>query len=244
MWMLIGCIMYVPFTGAQTLELVTLQYPPYQYEENGVVKGLVVDIVNEAFRRIRQPVNITLLPWARAIKMIEDGSADGIFTAYKTPEREVFADYSKEILMPQTVSLFVLKDSSIHFDGDLSRLAGYNFGVVRKVSYGKVFDEAVKHGQIKVPDPANTGEQNIDKLLAKRFDILVSNKYGALDILASKGVLDRVKELSPEVEQVPSYLAFSKRRNLISIRDRFDEALSEMKQDGTYEGMIIRYVRK
>ncbi|AZN38223.1 transporter substrate-binding domain-containing protein [Iodobacter ciconiae] len=223
---------------AATLELVTLQYPPYQYEENGQIKGLVVDIVKEVFRRMQQPVNITLMPWTRSIKMIEDGTADAVFTAYKTADREVFADYSKEVLMPQAVSFFVLSESNIKFDGDLQKLANYSFGVVNKISYGDVFDSAVKNKIIKMPDITYTGEQNIDKLLAKRFDILVSNKYGALDILKNKRVLHKVKALSPVLQTIPSYIAFSKKRKLSLIRDKFDEILLSMKKDGSYERIM------
>ncbi|MDW5415583.1 transporter substrate-binding domain-containing protein [Iodobacter sp. CM08] len=229
---------------AAPLELVTLQYPPYQYEENGETKGFVVEIVKEAFRRLHQPINITLLPWTRSIKMIEDGSADAVFTAYKTPEREVFADYSKEILMPQVVSLFVLKGSPIQFDGHLSSLASYRFGVVSKISYGDVFDSAVKNKTITELDETFTGEKNIEKLLAKRFDVLVSNKYGALDILKRHGHLDKVRELSPEVQTIPSYMAFSKKKNLAILRDRFDEVLLAMKKDGTYQRIIASQQNK
>jgi polar amino acid transport system substrate-binding protein len=236
-----GLLICAVTAKATTLELVTLQYPPYQYEENGQIKGMVVEIVKEVFRRMQQPVNIRLMPWARSIKMIETGTADAIFTTYKTAEREVFADYSKVVLMPQTVALFVLKDADIKFDGDLQKLASYSFGVVNKVSYGDVFDNAVKNNLIKAPDTTNTGEQNIDKLLAKRFDILVSNRYGALNILKHKDAMDKVRELTPEVQAIPSYIAFSKKRNLDSVREKFDKILLEIKKDGTYEKIIHEY---
>jgi polar amino acid transport system substrate-binding protein len=233
-----GLMIYAVTAKAATLELVTLQYPPYQYEEKGQTKGMVVEIVKEVFRRMQQPINITLMPWARSIKMIEAGTADAIFTAYKTAERETFADYSRVVLMPQTVALFVLKGTEIKFDGDLQKLASYSFGVVNKVSYGDVFDNAVKNKLIKAPDTTYTGEQNVDKLLAKRFDILVSNRYGALDILKHKDAMDKVRELTPEVQAIPSYIAFSKKRNLDLVRDKFDEILLELKKDGTYEKII------
>ncbi len=229
--------------AAKTLEVVTLQYPPFEYLENGKLKGVVVEIVQEVFRRMQQPINISLLPWARSIKMIENGTADAIFTIYKTPEREVFADYSQEILMPQVVSFFVLKDSPVTFDGDLAKLSNYLIGAVWKISYGEIFDEALDNKKIKTINLAYTGEINIDMLLHKRFDILVSNKYGALYVLKNKGLMDQVKELSPEIENVPSYIAFSKKRNLVSIRDKFDEILVEMKKDGTYNRITNSYFK-
>ncbi len=232
---------YSPPIAAQSLELVTLQYPPYVYQDHDEVKGIAVTVLKEAFRRIQQPVSIKLYPWARSIKMIEEGSADAIFTAYKTAERETFADFSNEVLMPQVISLFVLKDAAIPFDGDITKLAGYRFGLVRKISYGSRIDAAVSHGSLPQIDYANSGEDNLTKLLGRRFDILVSNKYGAWDILRQKAWQDKVRELHPAVEEVPSYIAFSKKRNLLAIRDKLDKALRQMKQDGSYDKLVQDY---
>lgn len=220
------------------IEIVTLDYPPYEYEEDGVIKGIAVDLVEEAFDRLNQPINIRMVPWARALALVEEGKADAIFTAYKTPERELFCDYSNEVLIDQTVSLFVRSDSTIEFDGNLSLMEGYTFGTVRKISYGSVFDQAVEQGMISHIEETRSGEKNMAMLILNRVDILVSNKYGAYDILNKLGREDDVRELDPEVQTVPSYLAFSKKRGLGHIRDQFDFTLKEMKMDGTYQKII------
>ena len=113
--------------NAETLELLTMEYPPYFYKEAGEVKGIATDIIQEAFHRMKRSIRIRIFPWARAIKFIKDGEADGLFTAVKNPEREKFADYSK-VVMVEMVSLFVRKDSPITFDGDLSTMGKYGQG--------------------------------------------------------------------------------------------------------------------
>ena len=228
---------------SQPLQLVTLQYPPYEYQENGEIKGVVIDLVTEIFNRMNKPIEISVLPWARALDYIEKGSADAIFTAYKTPERETFADYSTEVLMPQVVSLFTNKDANISFDGHLKQLKDVNFGVVNKVSYGKKVDLAIQRKVLSKVQKANSGELNMKKLLAGRIDVLVSNKYGAWDILKKLNKQELVTELSPEVQNVPSYMAFSKKRNLTHIRDKFDFILKEMKLDGSYNKIIKAYFK-
>ncbi len=227
-----------PLLHAAPLKLVTLQYPPYAYQQGDKVEGLAVKIVEEAFKRIQQPVEIQILPWARAIAYVESGKVDAIFTAYKTTEREQFADYSNEVLIDQFVTMFVKSDSSISFDGDLNKLSDYQFGTVRKVSYGNIFDTAVKDGILKNIQYAKMGEMNIKKLLAGRFDILVSNRYGALHILKQTNSLDKVKELRPELQSIPSYIAFSKKNELVEIRNQYDLALKQMKTDGSYQDII------
>ena len=235
-------LMICACTKTPALDVVTLQYPPYEYLEGGEVKGVTVEIVKEVFRRMKRPINISLYPWDKSLNMINKGEADAIFTIFKSPERERFLDYSQEVLMPQVVSLFVAKDSNIGFDGDLSKLGNYTFGIVRKVSYGSVFDNAVKNRMIRHIEVSETGEENMNKLLGGRFDILVSNRYGALDIVKRMNKTDEVRELAPALQSVPSYIAFSKKRRLTSLRDEFDIILRNMKDDGTYDRIIRSYV--
>ncbi len=133
--------------------------------------------------------------------MVKNGDADGIFTAYKTEERLTFADYSNEILIQQSVSLFVTKGSNIQFDGDLNNVKRYRFGVVRDVSYGESFDTMFTNNEFAYEE-ANTGEANLQKLINGRFDILISNKLGALSIIKNEELSDQVVELKPAVESV------------------------------------------
>ncbi|WP_028866037.1 substrate-binding periplasmic protein [Psychromonas aquimarina] len=231
---------------AQTIELVTLQYPPYEYrgESEGEVKGIVVDIIEEVFKRLDVPINIKILPWARAIRYIEEGQADAVFTAFKNPVREQFADFSREILMPQTISLFVRSDSTIKYDGNLASLSNYTIGGVNSVSYGTTWDQAVKDGIITKLQLSNSGEQNMRKLLADRVPVIISNKYGAYDIARKMNQLVDIRELKPSLQSVPSYIAFSKKRNLTDLRDKFDITLREMKLDGSYEHIINAYLEQ
>ena len=41
---------------ADELSVATFDYPPFQYEEQGEVKGIAADIVKELFKRLNQPI--------------------------------------------------------------------------------------------------------------------------------------------------------------------------------------------
>lgn len=222
---------------------VTERFAPYAFEENGHVRGISVDIAREAFKRLGYPdIQIDIYPLARALEMVRNGEAHGVFSIYKTPSRERWANFSREPMLDEEVSLFVLKEANINFDGDLLKLTPYTFGVVRKYSYQKKFDNAVQKGILKA-DPADTGEACIEKLLNRRIDIFISNKFVALEMFKRMGKLDQIKELSPEVYRVSSYFAFSKRQSLLLTED-FDKVIEEMKQDGTYYRIINDYIKK
>jgi polar amino acid transport system substrate-binding protein len=228
-----------PLSGAVKLNIVTLQYPPYAYEEAKQVKGVAVEIVTEVLNRMGLPFSITVLPWARALHQIKKGEADAIFTLFKNSEREVFADYSHEVLIPQIVSLYVKKNTTIEFSGDLRQLERYSFGLVRKVSYGDIFDLALKKKILTNIVRSNNAEQSFKMLFSNRVDIVAINKYGALDILRKTNRLKDTKKLKPDLQNIPSYIAFSKEKNLTSVRDKFDDTLKQMKEDGTYEQLIL-----
>ena len=139
----IGLLLLTQAMAQAPLNLVIFDYAPYNYEEGGDAEGFATDIVRETFRRMEIPVSIKAVPWARGIAKMKKGTVDGIFTIYRKAEREKFADFSEEVLVVELVSLFVLADSPITFDGDLvTLLKQHQFGTVRGYSYGKAFDEA------------------------------------------------------------------------------------------------------
>ncbi len=228
---------------ADNLKVATLAYPPFQYEENGETKGIAADIIKEIFERMNQSIEIKFYPFPRAIKNIKKGNSDVIFTFYYKKEREQFAEYSKESLVDQTISLFVNKDSPIVFDGHLSNLNQYKFGLVR-FSYGKIFDEAVKNKLITKTEYVSKMENNMKKFIKRRFDILPSDRWVALyyySKIAPKGKI-QLKELNPPVQTFPAYIGFSKANNLAPLRDKVDIILKKMKKDGSYQKIIDAYL--
>jgi polar amino acid transport system substrate-binding protein len=223
------------------LQVVTHQYYPYQYEENGELKGFVAAIVKEAFRRIGQPVEIKLYPFARAHKMVSDGNADGIFTVAKTPVRETFAFFPTEVLIWQTMSLFVKADSPLSFDGDFSKLRDFRVGVINKYRYGNVFDDVVDNGTLRNVQPSNTAEGNVKMLVAGRLDYWVSNRELAAFVLNKLQLSNAVKELKPAVQTLPTFLMFSKKRELEELSQRFGKEIQAMRADGTFDKIIAEY---
>lgn len=226
---------------ADTLKLVTLSYPPYEYQDGDMVDGIVVRILHRAFEELGHRIEIEVLPWKRALLMARRGSADAIFTVYKTEERLKFLDYSKTVVMPQVVSIWALKDAGIEFNGDLLSLADVSIGLVDGVSYGAMADSAIASGKLKNLDYAPSSSQNITKLLAGRTDAVIMNRYGAIYHLRLQRGFDRVTELRPEISSVPSYIGFSKARNHGELRDRFDEVLQSMISSGEYQRIIDGY---
>ncbi|WP_108651436.1 substrate-binding periplasmic protein [Dongshaea marina] len=227
----------------KALKVVSLQYPPFQYEVDGKPYGVTVDIVKEAFMRLHIPINIKFQPFPRALSNIKVGSADVIFTFYHKKDRERFAYYSKSPLIEQTISLFARKDRKVKYEGSLDELNPYTFGMVR-YSYGKVLDSAVREHKITKIEYVSETELNFKKFVRGRFDILPSDRLVAYYYLKKlkPDWRKEIRELTPAIQTFPAYVGFSKAAKMEQIRDKFDWALQTMKEDGTYQKIIIKHL--
>lgn len=228
---------------AAPLQVVTLQMPPIEYEEQGVIKGIAVEIVNEVFTRMQQPITLKVYPFARALNMIKKGEADAIFAVVKTLERERFLNYPGEVLIEENATLFVRKNESIQYDGDFRALSDYTFGTIRAATYGAKWEKAVNTGIISKIEEVTEYRQNVLKLVNNRIDIMIGPRLSTLYIIKQLGQQNAVKELAPAIEIVPTYLAFSSTRVAPGIKAQFERILKEMKKDGTYDKIIQRYIQ-
>lgn len=228
-----------------TLELAITDYPPYEFMDNSHPQGISVEIVKEVFRRMEQPIKIKVLPWSRSLQFLKTGEIDIVIEVIKTKDRMEFMDFSTEILMIETTSLFVLESSNITFEGDLSKLKNYTFGIRKDFSYGKIFDNALKNNVItNYVIQIYDNNRLLDLLATKKIDIYVGDNYSTLYQYQISGIVEKIKKLTPDVESTPTYVAFSKKRELTKIREQFDFTLAELKSDGTYNKIIEEWILK
>jgi len=109
---------------ADTLVLAAADTWPTAYLVYGWRKGMLVDLVTEAYRRAGHSVEVNLMPWARCLKDAETGEVDGVFSSFELPERERFLAFSKEVLTMQVISFFARSESTHSFDGNLASVRG------------------------------------------------------------------------------------------------------------------------
>jgi polar amino acid transport system substrate-binding protein len=226
---------------AEHYSFATFSFPPYEFEQDGAPRGIAVDLVAEAMHRLGYGLEVRIYPWARALDEARRGKVSAIFTAYRTGERERYLDYSHEVLVPQTVALFARKGRAVDYRGDLLGLAEFTIGAVNSMSYGSRFDAAVADGVLRHIELANDSELNMRRLLAGRVDLLVSNVAVARYLLAQDERGDQVQEIDPPLEQVPSYLCFTKAVDLSGLRDAIDRTLVAMRDDGTTARIFAAY---
>lgn len=237
MLLLLTCL---PFASLAQVKLVTLEYPPYITNDQGQLNGVAVNLVKKVFAKLEIPVEIEVLPWGRAINYIEVGKADGIFTAFKTVERESFAYYIDEVLFDQNIVAIKHKSSNLVWSKE--NIGQAKICLVNNVSYGQWLDGAVKNESFAGVNRVRSAEQCVKLLQTNRVDFWISNEFGARYIAVKMGALDELSFETPSIESTPSYIAFSKKGTVNSaLVQSVNDVVAQMKASGEYDQLISEY---
>lgn len=229
-----------------TLQIGTFDFPPYEFKKDDVITGISVDIVKAVFNEMGINCEFIELPWSRALKYIKNGKIDGLFEVLWEAEREIFMDYAKEVLMPETASFFVLASSPIEYSGDMTPLYPYKVGVRQDFSYGPTFDYAIKNRKFQIIEKRTEAIKLLRMLNSAQIDLLIGDKYGTFYIHQHSIIRQKrpIRRLQPDVEDTPSYMVFTKYRNLKKISNQFSKVLRQHKADGRYQSIIDQWESK
>ncbi len=229
------------------LRLVSDAYfPPYSYTENGEVKGIDIDIVNEAARRADVHVTIELYPWKRVLMMMKTDLTDGAFSMFRNEERETYAHFSQNPVHVSQLTAFMSKDSLAVYK-KIEDLLGKTVFISAGFSISDEFDQFVRNGNIK-PAYVLNAEDGIKRLLASDSGCFISNRISILYYAKRLGLSHKIEFIPTLVESNrKAYLALSKvklntpdRKRLF---DRLDAELGEMIRDGTVRRITDSYIK-
>jgi len=241
----LACLVVLPllfssvFASAQEnlLPIVYEDYPPYEYRENGKDKGMNLDLISEAFRRMGKTPLFEPRPWKRALFELKNGDILALSSGFRTPRREKIIFFPDEPLAMETNVVVVPADSELTVTC-LADLQGLRVGIVRDYIYGHGIDEMKGFHRIE----ANSSHQLVRMLANRRMDAAVGNKAVLRHIAKKNGMLEHIR-FTYEIGCDPLYLMFSRSRGeeaKILARD-FGVAIREMHQDGTFKAIIDRY---
>jgi PAS domain S-box-containing protein len=132
MWVILTVLFWQGISkssAAETRPLLFLgdrDYPPICYLDQGVAKGLDVDLASALAKHITRPIRVELMDWEVAQKKVLTGEADGLLGMTITEERKKLYDFA-DATFTHEFGLFVRTGlSDVH---GLNDLAGKNVGV-------------------------------------------------------------------------------------------------------------------
>lgn len=202
-------------------------------------------ILTEIFKRAGFRLRVEMVPWARGLLMMKEGQVDGMCNVLKTPEREAFMVFPKEVFVTYRQYIYTNAGSAAEFNGDIRSLKGKRIGIISGFSYGKEFDGMVLAGEITA-EPVNTTMQNVQKLFANRIDLIVENDFAMSSAAENDpSILKSIRRLEPPLTSQPAYIAFSRKspRNEELVA-AYDKALVEMRKDGSYDRLLKPFLRE
>ncbi len=196
------------FVNAQELTVVTEEYPPFNFTENGHVKGESTEIVRAALKKAGIKAEILVYPWARAYAMALNKENVLIYSIARTPEREKLFKWIGPVATAPDVCLFKLKERKDIRIQSLDDAKKYRIGVVRGWADHQ---HLVKLSFERIDDVSND-DANIKKLFAGRVDLIVGTYIQLPDQLKRLGLSPDKTENTKVVlsKGEDYYMAFSK----------------------------------
>jgi len=229
----------------EVIKVGFLNYPPYEFEEDGELKGIGIEMVREAFKRAGCSESDYVLieyPWARLIEMMKEGRLHMLLDVAYTDERTAWMDYSKEVFGKTDISLMTRKKMDISYYGELEDVANVEIGIVRGYAYSSKFWDAVEKNSIQVNEAASTDEL-LNGLLTERYDLILEYKPPVLHMIKKNNWSDRITILTPPIDSNSSYIGYSKVHDLKELREQIDQAYRDMQADGTTERIYDKYLK-
>ncbi|OUR95238.1 hypothetical protein A9Q84_15460 [Halobacteriovorax marinus] len=205
----------------------------------GEIVGVDVEIIREAFKRLKIPIQFKLAPLRRVLRNIKNGSVDGAISMLHYSEREQFYHYSNNPLHNSKLLVYVNRNTHFEYKS-LSDLYGKQIGIRRGYNFSKEFDQAKKDRLFSVVELENS-VQLIKMLKKNRLDLII-DKQRTIDFILKTSLGD-LKAVGQMGLDLPAYFVFSKLskiRNKEELIMKIDNILKTM----TLQGEISKIVRK
>jgi polar amino acid transport system substrate-binding protein len=217
------------------LKAYTEDYPPSAYVENGKIKGLSVEIVQEILRRTGQPDTITVVPWARGYQLAFSEANVVLFSTTRLPQREALFSWVGP-LYRQRWGFYRWKGSGVSVPDmeaarKVARIGTYHQDAKMQYLLAKGFDNLV---------PTNKNITNVAHLERGDIDLWVSSDFNLDHLARQAGVPPDQLELAYAFHTVRNYIAFSKATSPHVVR-LWQSVLEEMKSDGSYRRICKKY---
>ncbi|MDN3919278.1 substrate-binding periplasmic protein [Roseateles violae] len=245
---LLGATLLAPLPGlplhasaaSAPLRMVNAVHPPFvNPSDHPRGEGIDIEIAREALRRGGDyRFELELLPWKRALLMLERGEADLTTTISRNGDRDRYLAWSSAYRLAAGYSFFARPGSRPRLEG-LEGLAGKTIGVLA----GYFYPPNIVEQAGVVLEPARTPAQLAQKLGAGRADLIViSTRVADVEL--------REQELARQIERQPyqypasspNYMAFSKLRPHAQPLAAMEAGLASMARDGSLRRIEQKYL--
>lgn len=228
--------------GAQTVKLAgDMNYPPYSFIENGVAKGVYVDIINKAFDKLpNYDVKFNMMAYKRAIAMTKQGKIVGFFPPYYGIDRTSWTKFSEPILAETTI-IFAKEDTlknKVKYPEDFyGTTACLNRGFNKSLLGGDKFSKAIKDKKINLIE-ANDNKACLNRVKRGIADFYINDQLIDISMFPS---IKRGMKVKENFGHVGFTLKDSKYKYMKDLQTQFNKRIKQMKQNGEIQKILNSY---
>ena len=213
---------------AQEMTIITEEYPPLNFTEDGNITGASTEIVKEILRRLKQPDNIKVLPWARGYNLSKTEPNVILFSTTRTKEREDQFYWVGPISTARN-GFYAKKGNALRINSledakKVGSIATYT---------ADAREQLLKAWGFTNLDSSKSAASNLKKLMSGRVDLWIYDNLGLPSVLKRAGVDPSDVELVFAIDQVDLYIAISKRTSKETVK-MWQASLQAMKDDGSF----------
>ncbi|MDC8773213.1 substrate-binding periplasmic protein [Roseateles albus] len=214
------------------------EFPPINFTEQGLPRGLAVEIVQEIQRRQGSDLAIEFMPWARGFREAKGAGEVGLFSMARTPEREKQFKWVGPIVTFYS-SIYAPAQNGMRLRSMEDAKRASAVLVVRDWFTAEELKTLGFQNLVSVSEPVTA----IKMLLAKRAPFFATERLSMPDILAKAGIAEDSLEIVYSYASSEGYIAFSLDTPDATV-NTWVAHLREMKRDGSFLKIYRRWLPK
>ncbi len=231
--------------AASGVRVVTEEYPPYNYLEDGRPTGLATEVVQEVLRRVGVEAVIEVHHWDTSYEIALNEPNTLIYSIGRNEEREARFHWVGEITPPERIFFFALRArverNQIRLR-DFDDAKRYRIGTTKNdfreqflLERGFVVGEQIVRGELV--------HNSMWNLFWGKVDLVPLPEMAGFTLARRMGFDPRELTLALEVDDIPvgaNYMAFSldTPTELVTAAGR---ALDAVRRDGTFDRIVSKY---
>ncbi|AXI51211.1 MAG: amino acid ABC transporter substrate-binding protein [Roseobacter sp.] len=220
-------------TGVSAAQAETLNvgmsggYFPFTFVKLDELQGFEVDFINAVAKETGDEVNFVTMSFSGLIGALESGRIDTIANQITiTPEREAKFAFSQPYVFDG--AQVVVKEGNEDTIGSVEDLSGKTVAVNLGSNFEELLNELPNAGEIDI----RTYESNIAQDTALgRVDAFVMDRVSSAQLIAESPL--PLALAGKPFSEIRNALPFRNDDEGQALRDRFDAAITKLKEDGT-----------
>ncbi|MCX6234998.1 MAG: transporter substrate-binding domain-containing protein [Bacteroidetes bacterium] len=218
------------------LKVLTEDYAPFNYLDNGQLKGSSADLVNRIMSDLGEEGTIEVLQWDAAYSRLLNESDIALFTTDRTPERNDLFKWAGPIARIDH-AFFALATSGLIINNLDAAKAVNGIAVVNGYSAQEMLES---YGFQNLVICQNL-EEALQKLLDNQVDLIIESRHAIQLTLQNMGHDYNELENVYVLQSYLSYIAFNK--NVPDdVVEKWQNQINILKDNGTLQQLYQQYI--